>query len=276
MKDPSAKPPLIEINGTPAGVATLSAALPNYGHFTSMQVRDGGVRGLALHLQRLRDSTRLLFGSELDTTRLLAWLQQALRHAGSDAVAASSVRINVFAAQFSRDQPGAPQPVEVMISVAAPWQARAEPIRVQAQRYSRDLPQVKHVGTFGLFWQRQLALQAGYDDALFFDEAGRISEGTVWNVGFWDGERVIWPLAPMLDGVSQQLLKAALGAAGIEQQSREVRLPDLAGMKAAFSCNSTGVGVAIAAIDGWRFQENASLTQRLRAAYESVAVDVIV
>ncbi|WP_428310282.1 aminotransferase class IV family protein [Hydrocarboniphaga sp.] len=269
------KRPLIEINGTPASVETLSAALPNYGHFTSMQVRDGGVRGLVLHLLRLQQATRLLFGSELDPAQVLVWLQQALRHAGSEAIAASSVRVNVFAAQFNRERPGAPQPVEVMITVGAPWLAPAQSIRVQAQAYRRDLPQVKHVGTFGLFRQRQLALQAGYDDALFVDELGRISEGSVWNVGFWDGARVIWPQAEMLDGVSQQLLKVALNAAGVEQQAREVRLADLGGMQAAFSCNSTGVGTAIVAIDQWRFVEDGALTARLQAAYESVAVDVL-
>lgn len=270
------KLPLIEINGTPASAAALSAALPNYGHFTSMQVRDGGVRGLALHLQRLQQATRLLFGSELDEAQVHGWLQQALRQAGEASIAASSVRINVFAAQFNREAPGMAQAVDVMITVGAPWQAKVQPIRVQAQRYQRDLPQVKHVGTFGLFWQRQLAQRAGYDDALFVDGDGRISEGSVWNIGFWDGAQMVWPQAAMLDGVSQQLLREALAAAGIAQQSREVRLADLAQVKAAFSCNSTGVGAAIVAIDQHRFDEDAALTARLRAVYESVAADVIV
>ncbi|WP_299698307.1 aminotransferase class IV [Hydrocarboniphaga sp.] len=267
--------PLIEINGTPASAGSLSAALPNYGHFTSMQVRGGRVAGLQLHLQRLQSSTQMLFASELDIASVRAWLQQALQHAGAAAIEACSVRINVHAAQFDRDRPGAPQAVDVMITVSAPWQGRTQPIRVQAQSYQRDLPEVKHVGTFGLFWQRQLALQAGYDDALFVDHAGRISEGSVWNIGFWDGEQLIWPQAAMLDGVTQQLLKAALAAAGIAQQTRELRLPDLAGFKAAFSCNSTGVGTPIVAIDEWRFVEDPAFNARLLAAYESVAADAI-
>jgi 4-amino-4-deoxychorismate lyase len=269
------KLPLLEINGTPARADTLSAALQNYGHFTSMQIRDGGVRGLALHLQRLQQSTRLLFGHELDTAQVLAWLQLALRHAGDGAIAACSVRINIFAAQFNRERPGAAQPVDVMISVGAPWQAKAQPIRVQARAYQRDLPQVKHVGTFGLFWQRQLAQQAGFDDALFVDADGRISEGSVWNVGFWDGVQVIWPQAEMLDGIAQQLLRAVLSEAGIAQQTRALRLADLAGMRAAFSCNSTGVGTPIVAIDGWRFAEDSALSLRLQAAYESITADMI-
>jgi 4-amino-4-deoxychorismate lyase len=263
--------PLIEINGTTADAGSLSAALTNYGHFTSMQVRRGRVRGLSLHLQRLRDSTRVLFGAELDTAQVLTWLQHALKNAGASVIEACSVRVNVFAAQFNRERPGESRPVDVMVTVAAPRLAKTQPIRVQSQRYQRDLPAVKHVGTFGLFWQRQLAVQAGYDDALFVDEAGRISEGSVWNVGFWDGERVIWPQAAMLDGVAQQLLKSALDA----QLTREVFLSDLAGFEAVFCCNATGVGTPIVRIDGLNFAEDAALMLRLQAAYESVASDVI-
>jgi len=268
--------PLIEINGTPASAATLSAALQNYGHFTSMQIRGGSVAGLALHLRRLQESTRLLFGSELDTAQVVRWLQQALLRAGDKAIAACSLRVNVYAAQFDRERPGSAQAVDVMVTVGAPWQAKVQPIRVQARRHVRDLPQVKHAGTFGLFWQRGLAQQAGFDDALFVDEAGRISEGTVWNIGFWDGAQLIWPQAEMLDGISQQLLKKVLDAAGITQQTRELRLADLAGIKAAFSCNSTGVGTPVGAIDEWRFAEDAALGARLQAAYASIAADAIV
>lgn len=31
----------------------------------------------------------------------------------------------------------------------------------------------------------EIALAAGFDEGLFVDEAGMISEGTVTNVGFW-------------------------------------------------------------------------------------------
>ena len=45
---------LMQIDGRPAGTADLGHfVLSNYGAFTSMQVEDGGVRGLDLHLARL-------------------------------------------------------------------------------------------------------------------------------------------------------------------------------------------------------------------------------
>ena len=51
-------------NGLPAQVEDLLPALVNYGHFTSLQVRDHAVQGLDLHLARLSHATRELFGSE--------------------------------------------------------------------------------------------------------------------------------------------------------------------------------------------------------------------
>ena len=73
--------PQVEINGVAASAAQLLAAGAGYGHFTSLQVRDGAVAGLSLHFQRLADATQRLFGSALDLAQLRIWLQQALRNA---------------------------------------------------------------------------------------------------------------------------------------------------------------------------------------------------
>src|SRR5690606_41633283 len=60
-------------------------------------------------------------------------------------------------------------------------------VRLQSQTYAREAPHLKHVATMGLLRARRRARLAGYDDALFTDEAGRISEGSLWNIGFIEG-----------------------------------------------------------------------------------------
>ena len=52
-------------------------------------------------------------------------------------------------------------------------------------------------------------------DALFVTADGAISEGSIWNIGFFDGERIVWPRAPMLRGISMQLLQDGLERGGI-------------------------------------------------------------
>ena len=73
---------MVSCNGRAAQVEDLLPALVNYGHFTSLQVRDSAAQGLDLHLARLSQATRELFGSKLDTAQVRGWMAQALRQAG--------------------------------------------------------------------------------------------------------------------------------------------------------------------------------------------------
>jgi len=166
-----------ELNGNAATADDLRAlALTNYGHFTSMQVEDGGVRGLDLHLARLDASTRALFGRPLDGDVVRGYLRNALRGFGD----AASLRVNVFSRQLHRDRMAEPAEPDVVVSVGAPRRIETTPVRLKSFRYERVLPHVKHVGTFGLFHHRRLAQLDGFDDALFVDASGRVSEASIW------------------------------------------------------------------------------------------------
>jgi branched-subunit amino acid aminotransferase/4-amino-4-deoxychorismate lyase len=85
---------VIELDGVPVDPEQLKAlALYNYGHFTSMRVQDGGVRGLSLHLRRLVDDCRALFDAELDPGRV-----RLVRHALRDVDRPTVVRVTVLPA----------------------------------------------------------------------------------------------------------------------------------------------------------------------------------
>jgi branched-subunit amino acid aminotransferase/4-amino-4-deoxychorismate lyase len=224
-------------------------ALVNYGHFTSMQVRGHRVHGFDLHLQRLRDATRELFGSELDVARVRASIRDALSGAG---VADASVRVTAFAREFDLDTCAENFAPELLVSVGSPASPPQGALRVKSCVCVRELPHIKHVGTFSLFLQRRLARQAGFDDALLVDGDGRISEGSIWNIGFWDGRDVVWPQAPALRGTGERLLQTGLETLGIEQSTRPVALAEIGRFDTAFAINARGVQ-AIAAIDDVTF-----------------------
>ena len=64
----------VEIDGEEPSLGALrSLALDHYGHFTAMQVRGGGVRGLDVHLRRLAAQSRELFDEELDPSTSGRW-----------------------------------------------------------------------------------------------------------------------------------------------------------------------------------------------------------
>jgi len=256
----------LTINGEPAQVDELRVPVAtNYGHFTSMRVEGGCVRGLDLHLHRLDASTRFLFGHSLDGETVRGWLRDAI---GGDA-SALSVRINVFSRAYNRERPAHDAKPDVLIAVSNAPAGSAQPLRVKSFTYERDVPQVKHVGTFALFHHRRLAQQAGFDDALFVDRDGNVSEGSVWNVAFFDGKRIVWPNALQLEGVSKQLLKRGFAQHGIENIDASVPLSRIGDFQAAFFTNAAQPVRFIASIDNVAFARDDRLATQLAACYDS-------
>ncbi|MFV1844950.1 aminotransferase class IV [Stenotrophomonas maltophilia] len=259
----------VTCNGQPAQVEDLLPALVNYGHFTSLQVRGGAVQGLDLHLARLSQATRELFGSELDTGQVQAWMAQALQQA---ARADASLRVTVYSRHFDFRSPLATVPVDVpvdvLVAVSTPV-ALSAPKRVRSVAWQRELPQIKHVGTFGLFAERRAAMDEGFDDALLVGSDDCISEGTTWNLAVHDGHQLLWPRAPALRGTAESLLKQHWPG---PQVSRPLPRAALAGVKAAFACNASGLW-ALEAIDGQVLPGSQALAEQGRAVLAGVAWD---
>ena len=246
----------VQLNGRPAGVDDLRAlALVNYGHFSSMQVRDGAVRGLDLHLQRLQRATRELFASTLDVEATRGWMREALAGVAGTA----SLRVTVFSRALDRDCLCEAVAPDVLVALAPARDIGSRPLRVRSVCYQRDAPHIKHVGTFGLFHQKRLAQAAGFDDALFVDAGGAVAEGSIWNVGFFDGAQVVWPDAPALQGISMQQLQEGMRRRGVPMQVRRVELAEVARFRSAFFTNTSRTAVPLSCIDANGFATDPDL-----------------
>ena len=264
--------PQCELNGTLASADDLRAlALLNYGHFTAMQISDGRVRGLDLHLARLDAGTQALFGRPLAADRIRGYMRTALGARAGDA----SMRVTVYSRDFDRDRPARPSQVDVLTTVGAARRVSSAPLRLKSFRHERVLPEIKHVGTFALFHYRRLAQLAGFDDALFACHDGAISEASVWNIGFFDGSAIVWPNAPALPGISMQLLQAGLREHGVAAVSRRVAVGDIAKYRSAFLTNSSCPVRPIASIDDVELAVDPELTRVLEACYVSNPLQAI-
>ncbi|WP_313397991.1 aminotransferase class IV family protein [Stenotrophomonas sp.] len=252
----------LSCNGQPMESALTPTLLVNYGHFTSLQVRAGAVQGWDLHLQRLQQGSRELFGSELDARQLQGWLQQALQ---AFALEDASLRITVFSRQFDFRQPLQPVPLDVLIGLTPPATMPTTARAVLPVVYQRELPHLKHVGTFPLFHLRREAMRQGFDDALLVDADGRVCEGSTWNLAFWDGAQVVWPKADALRGTAEQLLVRSLDGLGQVQLQRPVSLEVLPGFTGAVACNATGLW-PLGRIGGQVFEQSDALLRLLRQA----------
>ncbi|MFI2606537.1 aminotransferase class IV [Kitasatospora sp. NPDC018619] len=259
----------IEIDGAPADPARLAAlGLLNYGHFTTLRAEAGRVRGLALHLDRLVRDCRVLFGAELDRAAVRERIAAVLPADGAPVV----VRVTVYDPALGLERPAAPAAPALLVTTRPAASAAPAPLRVRTAAYRRELPEVKHVGLFGLVHHRRQAQLAGYDDVLLVGEDGRVVEGATWNVGFLAGDALVWPQGPSLPGVTEALLSAAYRG----PQSREV-LPaaGLGRFTAAFAVNA-GVGVRpLAAVDGTAFDPAHPALARLRAAYLGIPGETV-
>jgi branched-subunit amino acid aminotransferase/4-amino-4-deoxychorismate lyase len=257
----------ITINGLPARVQDMRALIQtNYGHFTAMRVENGGVRGLDLHLDRMEHATRELFDRSLDRERVRGYLRDAV---AGDAQP-QSLRVTVFSRALNRERLAVPVDVDVLIIAAptAPSMGTPAPLRLKSFRYAREVAAIKHVGTFPLFHYRRLAQQAGFDDAVFVDGDDRISEGSIWNIGFADADGLVWPDAPQLAGVSMQLLQSGLVQQGTAVSTRPIRLQDIAGFRAAFFTNASIPVRVIASIDDVAFSVEDAFFATLKRCYE--------
>ncbi|WP_236243074.1 aminotransferase class IV family protein [Streptomyces sp. CC228A] len=257
---------MAELNGEPVEPAQLqNLALTNYGHFTSMRVDDGRVRGLSLHMERLQRDCRTLFGTDLDPERVRELARRAAPATGSTAV-----RVTVFDPSLDLGHPNKADDPHILVTSRPAGALPLPPLKVRSTTYVRDVPSVKSVGLFAALHHRRQAQLHGFDDALFIDQEGVISEGGTWNIGFFDGSRVIWPNADCLVGVTMDLLKATH-----DHETRSLRLDDLTNMRAAFATNAA-IGVrAVSAIDGVELPASHAIIDTLRKEYMEIECDVL-
>jgi branched-subunit amino acid aminotransferase/4-amino-4-deoxychorismate lyase len=252
----------IEIDGASATADQLRAvALGGFGHFTAMQVRGGKVRGLRNHMHRLDAANRELFGVGIDEQVVRAHI----RHALGDEIGDASVRVYVHEAA---EEPS------VMVTVRPPGGMAASTWRLRSVPYQRPVAHIKHSADFGQRYYQRLAHASGFDEALLTGPDAIISEGSITNIGFFDGTNVIWPTAPALAGITMQLLEPALAAAGLPSARAHVRVSDLGSFAGVFVTNARGIA-SVAQVDDIVLPVNQQLMDKVAAGYESVPRDSI-
>jgi branched-subunit amino acid aminotransferase/4-amino-4-deoxychorismate lyase len=233
-----------------------------------MRVDDQRVRGLTLHLQRLVRDCRRIFDADLDPDRVRHLVRRALAGTAGSVV----VRVTVFDPDLELGRPGADAEPQLLVTTRPAAMAPLPALRLQSAQYHRELPEVKHVGLFGSVRWRRVAQRNGFDDALFTDADATISEAATSNVGFVDGDRIVWPQADCLPGVTMRLINEARGG---RAATAPVTLRDLAGVEAMFATNAA-VGVRpISAVDGMHWSNEHPVLDLLRRQYADIQPELL-
>lgn len=227
-----------------AAVDLAPLAFAGFAHFTAMQVRGGLVRGVDLHLDRLRAASTLLFGQAQPDERVRAYIGSAIAANAGDL----SLTVTMFSRNGEFTSRGVADDPGVFISTSSPFSGPAGPLRLTPVTYERPLAAIKHTGEMAKTHYLRQAVAQGYDDAAFIDNRGCISEGTIWNLAFWDGEAVVWPEADMLSGVTMQIIQRQLQKSGVSQRSQPIKATDVQHFAGAAVMNSWTPGVAVSAL----------------------------
>lgn len=261
----------LEVDGHEPSVEELrDAALDTYGHFTAMQVRDGRTRGLALHLERLDAANRELFGAPLDGGHLRGLMRHALEGVGGPSASSAHASLRVIVRQG-----GAPGgAARVFVAIRPPYEMPDTPQGLKSAPYVRTAAHVKRPGDFGQAYHIDRANAAGYDDALLVAPDGSIAEAGIANIAFFDGRGAVWPDAPVLAGITMQLVAPRLAEFGIRSRTARVTMAEVTGVSGACVTNSRGIA-AVNRIDDTPIPDAPAFTKALRDAYASVPWDEI-
>ncbi len=255
----------VQRNGQAATAAELSPlAFAGYAHFTAMQVRGGQVRGLDLHLARLRNASLEMFGKALPDDLVRAHLRAALAAAPAD----RSLMATVYSPAGEFTVAGPDVGLDVLVTTGPASSGPQGPLSLLTVEHERMLPRIKHVGEIAKTYYLRQAVAEGFDDAAFLDRKGRLSEASIWNLAFFDGDAVVWPEAEMLTGTTMGILQRQLARLGIAQRTQAVTPADLAGL-AGVVMNSWTPGIAVSRIGQTPLRDPAPFVALLHRAFEA-------
>lgn len=259
----------MQLNGVAPTMDQVKAlALTNYGHFTSMMTEDGRARGLSQHMQRLARDCRLLFDVDLDIDQVRHYVRQALVDESPRTVA----RVTIYDPGLELGTIGSDANPHVLVTTRTASTSDPGPLRLQAAAYRREMAAVKHIGLFGALRCRRTAQREGFDDVLFLNQDGTISEIATSNIGFVRDGNIVWPRSEWLTGITMTLLNQALDE---PIRSEPVSLKDLPDMEFAFATNAaTGIR-PVASVDDHAWPVDHPALKQLRDLYADIPAEQI-
>lgn len=254
------------INGQPIPHSELvPLAFAGFAHFTAMQVRNRKVKGLDFHLIRLRQASMAFFGRALPDNQIRSYIKAAIDEGPED----QSLTVTIFSQQGEFTSQSMNVEPAALVRTAAPAYGPEGPLTLSAVHHDRPLAAIKHVGEAGKTYYLHQAVRQGFDDAAFVDSHGRLSEATIWNLVFWDGQSVIWPKASLLQGTMMSIVQKQLSRLNVPQRQEAITLERLGALSGAAVMNSWTPGISVTAIADNTFAQAAPFIEVLHQAFEA-------
>lgn len=111
----------------------------------------------------------------------------------------------------------------------------------------------------------QDALDAGYDDCLFLDQAGHVCELAAANIFMVRRGKLVTPdtSSDLLEGINRRVILEIANEVGIPAEERAIDLTELYIADEVFVCGTSAFLASVAEIDGRKIEGDNPITQRL-------------
>ncbi|MDQ0471440.1 aminotransferase class IV [Labrys wisconsinensis] len=212
------------------------------GVFDTLVARGGMPMAPERHRQRLLRAAEAI-GLAVDRDGLEAAMAGVLAElAGRDAI----IRTTLTRGQGARGLWPAEPPRPTILVTAQPWSPAlaGQPARLVVASAPRNehspLSRLKSLAYLDNILAAREAAEAGADDALILNTAGRVAGTTIANLFALKGMRLLTPPTGegCLDGIMRGLLLDGAGALGLAVEEAPLRPEDLFGADAVFATNS--------------------------------------
>lgn len=233
---------------------------------------------LGPHLDRLEKSGKAI---GIDVTAMRGGLEDEVAALVADAPGDDELYIRIMITRGSSPDfdllgsQGPPQRI-VMVKPLAPWDPRLvrEGIRLKSVRpeevVGRVAPWVKSNNRQANVMAHRYARDQGFDDALFVDPDGNVTEGPTWNVFCVRGGAVYTPGLErgILPGITRSSVLRLCGELSLACSEQEVSLETALGSDEMFLTSTTRGVMAVAQLDDVTFAPiPGPVSARLRDAF---------
>jgi branched-subunit amino acid aminotransferase/4-amino-4-deoxychorismate lyase len=177
-------------------------------------------RWLQAHFTRLRGNAETLGLSLVVSDEAMA---EAVRRVGLEQAEEVVIRLTVFPelADFTEllGETAVQLPSRLLLSSrkAPGLEALQKSVRLKTVEYERPLATVKHGGLAEPFYLRRQAIAEGYDDVLFVNRHGHITEASTSNIFFFNEHELATP-DPVRDGCLSGITRERVLEKVIESQ----------------------------------------------------------
>lgn len=215
------------------------------GIFDTLAVRDGAPAFQELHLSRLYRSAKFLRIQMPDISELKDIVASGLQQQPDT----TSVRIT--AVRDCDEGMSLPATTGKLLLSFRPHATSPTPLKLQVSELrvhsSNVLLQHKVCNYLGRFFARDCAIADGYEDALFLNESGNITECSTANIFFLRRNLLLTPpvTAGLLPGIIRSQILEHAAAAGFVPLEKSVPLASIASFEAAFITSASRVAVQV-------------------------------